>query len=58
MVQVNELGKEAVNPRLGLEPLQIVAVLAVVTIGAGLTVTVIVYGTPVHEPVEEVGVTI
>jgi hypothetical protein len=40
-----------------LVPLQIVAVLSVVTTGAGLTVTVIVYATPTHKPVVEVGVT-
>src|SRR5205085_1787958 len=39
--------------------LQIVAVLAVVTTGVGLTVTVIVYGVPGHAGVAvEVGVTI
>ena len=42
---------------LGLVPLQVVAVAAVVTIGAGLTVTVIVNGVPAHNPVVAVGVT-
>ena len=41
-----------------LTPLQTVAILAVVTTGAGLTVTVIVYEVPTHDPANEVGVTI
>jgi len=42
---------------LGLVPLQVVAVAAVVTVGAGFTVTVIVEAAPAQEPVVEVGVT-
>ena len=38
-------------------PLQNVAVLAVETVGAGLTVTVIVKGEPIQDPESEVGVT-
>ena len=45
-VQVNVLGVLAVKAMLVAVPLQIVAVLAVVTTGVGLTVTVIVYGDP------------
>ena len=40
-VQTKLLGKEAVKLMFGLVPLQIEAVLAVVTAGTGLTVTVI-----------------
>jgi hypothetical protein len=58
MVQVNVLGAEAVNEILGPVPLQIVAVLAVVTEGFGFTVTVIVYGVPAQLPVVAVGITI
>jgi hypothetical protein len=43
---------------LGFDPLQTVAVVGVVTTRAGLTVTVIVYGLPTHDPEAEVGVTI
>jgi hypothetical protein len=43
---------------LGPVPLHVVAVLAVVTTGAGFTVTVMVKGTPGHEPVVAVGVII
>ena len=39
-------------------PLHIVLVDALVTAGAGFTVTVIVKGVPGHEPVVDVGVTI
>lgn len=42
MVQEKLLGAEAINAIFGLFPLQMVAVLGVVTIGDGLTVTVIV----------------
>jgi hypothetical protein len=56
IVQEKLLGIEAVKLILVLAPLQMVAVLAVITTGAGLTVTVIVYAAPVHEPVVEVGV--
>lgn len=41
-VQEKVLGKEAVKLIFGPDPLQVVAVGAVVTTGAGLTVTVIV----------------
>jgi len=58
IVQVKLLDIEAAKPILGLVPLQIVAVLGVVTVGFGLTDTVIVKGTPAHEPVVDVGVTI
>lgn len=58
MIQVKLLGLEAVNAILGLVPLQMVKVFAVKTTGVGLTVTVIVYGVPEHEPVVAVGVTI
>jgi hypothetical protein len=58
MVQVYVLGAEAVNEILGPVPLQIVAVLAVVTEGVGFTVTVIVYGVPAQLPAVAVGVTI
>jgi hypothetical protein len=39
-------------------PVQTLAVFAVVTTGVGLTVTVMVYGFPGHEPAVGVGVTI
>ena len=42
MVQVKELATDAVKLMPGLVPLQMVAVLEVVTTGAGSTVTVIV----------------
>ena len=57
MVQANVLAADAVNEILGPVPLQMVAVLAVVTEGFGFTVTVIVYGKPAQLPVEDVGVT-
>ncbi len=58
-VQVKVLGAEAVNAMFVAVPLQIVAVLAVVTTGLGLTVTVIVYGVPGQAGVAvDVGVTI
>jgi hypothetical protein len=41
-VHVKLLGALAVNAMFGLVPLQVLAVLAVVTAGVGLTVTVIV----------------
>ena len=41
-VQEKELGADAVREILGPVPLHTVAVLAVVTVGFGLTVTVIV----------------
>ena len=57
MVQANVLAADAVNEILEPVPLQIAAVLAVVTAGVGFTVTVIVYGKPAQLPVEDVGVT-
>lgn len=58
-VQVNVLGAEAVSAILVAVPLQIAAVLAVVTTGVGLTVTVIVYGAPEQLGMDvDVGVTI
>jgi hypothetical protein len=42
IVQANVLGVLAASEMLGLVPLQVEAVLAVVTAGVGLTVTVIV----------------
>ena len=57
IVHVNVLGALAVKLILGPVPLQVVAVLAVVTTGFGFTVTVIVKGVPGHEFTVEVGVT-
>ena len=57
-VQVNVLGALAVNAMFVAVLLQIAAVFAVVTAGVGLTVTVIGYGDPVHDPAIEVGTTI
>jgi hypothetical protein len=56
-VKVKVLATVAVSPMFVVLPLQIVDVFAVVTFGVGLTVTVIVYTAPAHEPVEAVGVT-
>jgi uncharacterized protein Usg len=56
IIQVKLLGADAVKLIFGLTPLQIVAVVGVVTTGTGLIVTVIVKGVPGHEPVVEVGV--
>lgn len=57
-VQLNVLGADAVSAILVAVPLQIVAVLEVVTAGVGFTVTVIVYGAPGQAGVAvEVGVT-
>jgi uncharacterized protein Usg len=58
IVQVNVLGALAVNEMFGLVPLHVLAVAKLVTAGFGLTVTVIVYAGPGHDPVVEVGVTI
>jgi hypothetical protein len=55
---VNVLGALAVKLILGPVPLQVVAVLVVVTTGLGFTVTVMVKGVPEHEFTVEVGVTI
>ena len=56
--QLNELGVLAVSVMPVPVPLQIDAVVGFVTLGEGFTVTVIVVGNPVHEPVEDTGVTI
>jgi hypothetical protein len=57
-VQLKLLATEADNAIFGPDPLQVEAVGKLVTIGAGLTVTVIVKGDPPHKPATEVGVTI
>jgi hypothetical protein len=57
IVHVKLLTTLAVNAMFGLVPLHVTAVLAVVTTGVGVTVTVIVYGSPAHVPVVDVGVT-
>lgn len=56
-VHVKVLAAVAVNDMFGLVPLHVDAVLGVVTVGFGLTVTVIVYSAPGQLPVVEVGVT-
>ena len=56
-VQTKVLGTLAVKAIFGPDPLQVVAVGAVVITGIGLTVTVIVKGVPAQEPVVAVGVT-
>ena len=58
IVHVNVLATLAVKAMFVPVPLQIIFVAAVVTVGAGFTVTVIVRGVPGHEPAVEVGVTI
>jgi hypothetical protein len=58
IVQEKLLATVAAKVILGPDPLHVVAVGELVTIGAGLTVTVMVNGAPGHEPVVEVGVTI
>ena len=58
IVHVNVLATLAVKAMFVPVPLQIVFVAAVVTVGEGFTVTVIVRGVPGHEPAVEVGVTI
>ena len=57
-VQAKELEAEAVRLILGLVPLHVLAVLAVVLPGIGLTVTVILVAEPRQEPTVEVGVTL
>jgi len=57
IVQANVLAVVAVNDILGLVPLHVLAVAAVVKTGDGLTVTVIVAGEPTQPPVTAVGVT-
>ena len=51
VVQLKVLGVLDVKLILGDVPLQVIAVAELVTTGFGLTVTVIVYGTPAHDPV-------
>ena len=58
IVQLNVPGVLEVKFKFVLVPLQILAVVGLVTAGVGFTVTVIVNGAPTHEPVMEVGVTI
>jgi hypothetical protein len=58
IVHVNVAATLAVKAMFVPAALQIVFVAAVVTVGAGFTVTVIVRGVPGHEPDVEVGVTI
>ena len=58
IVHVNVLATLAVKAMFVPAPLQIVCVAAVVTVGEGFTVTVIVREVPGHEPAVEVGVTI
>jgi hypothetical protein len=58
IAHVNVLGALAVKAMFVPVPPQIFVVAAVVTVGAGFTVTVIVRGMPGHEPAVEVGVTI
>ena len=58
IVHVNVLATLADKAMFVPAPLQIVFVAAVVTVGAGFTVTVIVREVPGHEPAVEVGVTI
>jgi hypothetical protein len=58
IVHVNVLAAFAVKVMFVPAALQIVFVVAVVTVGAGFTVTVIVKAAPGHEPAVEVGVTI
>ena len=57
IVQAKLLGALDVKVIFGPVPLQVLAVEELVTIGVGLTVTVIVKGVPVQEPVVAVGVT-
>jgi hypothetical protein len=58
IVQVNVLDALALREIFGLVLLQVEVVVAVVTTGVGLTVTVIVYGEPTQLPDTDVGVTI
>ena len=57
IVQLKVLGTEANKEIPVFAPLQMVTELAVVTAGAGLTVTVIAKGAPEHELAVDVGVT-
>jgi hypothetical protein len=58
IVHVKVLEMLAVKLMFGLVPLQVLAVAVVVTTGDGLTVTVMIYAFPEHDPVVETGVTI
>jgi hypothetical protein len=55
-VQVKVLGTELVKLIFGPVPSHVEVLFGVVTIGEGLTVIVIEYGVPGHEPVVAVGV--
>lgn len=57
-VQAKLLAALALKLKLGLVPLQVLAVVAVVTLGKGPTVTVIAAGVPAQDPTVEVGVTL
>ena len=56
IVQVNVAGVLEVKFMFGLVPLQMLAVVGLVTAGVGFTVIVMVKGEPTHDPVVEVGV--
>jgi len=58
MVQLKVLDALAVSDIFGPVPLQVDAVVAVVTLGNGFTVTVIAVGAPVQEFAVETGVTL
>jgi hypothetical protein len=57
MVHAKLLGALELNVIFGLVPLQVLVVAGLVTAGVGLTVTIMLYGVPTHDPVVEVGVT-
>ena len=57
-VQAKLLAILDVREIFGLDPLQIVAVLDVVTMGIGSTATVMAKGAPTQDPVVAVGVTL
>ena len=57
-VQVKLLEADALKRISVVAPLQIEAVVVVVTAGKGFTVTMIVKGLPIQDPAREVGVTI
>jgi hypothetical protein len=56
MFQEKVLGVEAVSAILGLVPLHVDTVGALVTTGLGFTDMVMIYGLPIHDPVTAVGV--
>jgi len=56
-IQTKPLGALAVKVIFGLVPLQVLAVGELVTVGVGLTVTVIGYAAPAQFPVVDIGVT-